>query len=187
MPFCIQCGNENPEAIKFCTKCGKQTTAASTASTAPAAPSLWSYFIKCVTNASFSGRARRREYWGFYLFYAISSIVTLFIDEIVLNVMNEVVIFNDICLMALFYPLLAASVRRLHDIGKDGAWQAGIFAVTGAAAFVFYGGEFPTWAIGLSLASIWPIIQLCFDSNAGENKYGPNPKEINVGGSNAFL
>jgi len=181
MPFCVQCGNENPENIKFCTKCGKPAAATATGTApmaaVPATPSLWSYFMKCVTNTSFSGRARRKEYWGFYLFYAIFNIATLVVDNIILEVANVVVIFNDICLMAMFYPFLAASVRRLHDIGQDGGWQAGIFAVLNAGGFVFASGDFPTWFVGICFASIWPFIQLCFDSNPGENKYGPNPKE----------
>ena len=28
------------------------------------------------------------------------------------------------------------------------------------------------------ISVVWMIVWLCFDSQAGENKYGPNPKQI---------
>ena len=39
----------------------------------PASTGLWSYFWEGITSnyANFRGRARRKEYWGFYLFWAI--------------------------------------------------------------------------------------------------------------------
>ena len=53
-------------------------------------------------------------------------------------------------------PSLAVAVRRLHDIGKSG-WMLliGLIPLVGA---------------------IWLLILLLRDSEAGENKYGPNPK-----------
>ncbi len=54
--------------------------------------SLWAHFMSCMRRyASFKGRATRKEYWGFYLFYAIFSIpafVGLFIS-IMMKVMPE--------------------------------------------------------------------------------------------------
>lgn len=28
------------------------------------------------------------------------------------------------------------------------------------------------------ITAVWMIVWMCFDSQAGENKYGPNPKQI---------
>ncbi len=69
--------------------------------------SLWSYFVECLTKKffCFEGRARRREYWGFYLFTTIFTILTCGLGFLVL-----------------FIPLIAVFVRRFHDLGKTGKW-----------------------------------------------------------------
>ena len=66
--------------------------------------------------ATFSGRARRSEYWYFFLCYAILSGVLSFLAR------NSTVFtyVSGIVEIALFIPMLAVSVRRLHDIGKSG-------------------------------------------------------------------
>ena len=62
------------------------------------------WFVKAVKQyVDFSGRARRKEYWYFTLFYLIFGIVTCYIG-----------------FLALLLPSLAVGVRRLHDIGKSG-------------------------------------------------------------------
>ena len=49
-------------------------------------PSLWSYFVGCITKrfAQFSGRARRREFWGFVLFSFISRYLVQFLSSFIL-------------------------------------------------------------------------------------------------------
>lgn len=109
--------------------------------------------------AIFSGRARRKEYWMFVLFYMIFACITGIIDNALGSTCATTGgcgIITGILSLALLIPSLAVSVRRLHDIGKSG------------------------WAILLGLIPIvgW-IILLVFmikDSQEGENKYGPNPK-----------
>ena len=59
--------------------------------------------------ADFTGRARRSEYWWFYLFMFIVGCVVVWIP--VLPILWSI---------AIFIPNLAVSVRRLHDIGKSG-------------------------------------------------------------------
>ena len=43
---------------------------------------LFEYFTDCITLklADFDGRARRREYWGYVLFYSIIAFAFIFID-----------------------------------------------------------------------------------------------------------
>ena len=62
--------------------------------------------------ANFDGRARRSEYWYFVLLNIIFVILALLINPGLYG------------LYALFVllPGLAVSVRRLHDVGKSGAW-----------------------------------------------------------------
>jgi len=109
----------------------------------------FNYYIEVLKKyAVFSGRARRAECWYFYLFD--------FLISIVLALISEGILFG-IYSLGTFIPGLAVSVRRLHDTNRSGWWLL----------------------IGL-IPLIGGIILICFlvqDSQPGENKYGPNPKE----------
>jgi uncharacterized membrane protein YhaH (DUF805 family) len=59
----------------------------------------------------FNGRASRPEYWWFFLFSFIVSILTMALP-----------IVSLIAALAFFLPSLAVAVRRLHDIDKSGWW-----------------------------------------------------------------
>ena len=112
--------------------------------------------------ADFSGRARRKEYWMFVLFNFIFVIVAMILDNILgltFKVAGQSMFYGWLYLaycLAVFIPNLAVCVRRLHDIGKSG-WYYFL-------AFI------PL--IGAIILLVWA----CFDSQAGENKWGPNPK-----------
>ncbi len=111
------------------------------------------WFLKVIRQyADFSGRARRKEYWMYFLFYIIFYLVLFAIDMVL-----KIGILALIYALALLIPSIAVSVRRLHDIGKSG------------------------WFILIALIpAIGAIILLIFmvtDSNPGDNQYGPNPKQ----------
>ncbi len=97
--------------------------------------------------ATFSGRARRSEYWYFTLFNLIlSGVVSIFKIQILVTLVS----------IALLLPGLGVGVRRLHDIGKSGWYLLiGLIPVVGA---------------------ILLIVWYCRDSDPGSNAYGPNPK-----------
>jgi uncharacterized membrane protein YhaH (DUF805 family) len=74
------------------------------------------YFFKAFANyATFSGRARRKEYWFFILFNFIFAF-TLAIIELIF----ETSILTDIYQLATLIPSIAVGVRRMHDVGKSG-------------------------------------------------------------------
>jgi uncharacterized membrane protein YhaH (DUF805 family) len=110
--------------------------------------------VKSVFNqyAGFSGRARRSEYWWFYLFTIIAYVVAAIVDAVI-----GVPAASGILFLGLIIPTLAVSVRRLHDTGRSGFWLfIGLIPLVGA------------------------IILLVFtvqDSQPGTNEYGPLPKE----------
>ena len=109
--------------------------------------------------ADFSGRARRAEYWTFVLFNLIFQIVALLLDHLAHTTINGSFygfFYLSYALIATI-PLLAVTVRRLHDSGKNGA--------------MFFINFIPV--IGL----IWFIILMVSDSEEGDNGYGDNPKE----------
>lgn len=76
-------------------------------------------FSKYVT---FSGRARRAEYWWFILATILVSLVLGFIDGL-LGLGGEFGLLSSIWSLAVFLPSLAVGVRRLHDTDRSGWWM----------------------------------------------------------------
>lgn len=75
-----------------------------------------SYYLKVLTNyAGFSGRARRSEYWYFFLFNSIISFVLSFVGELVGFRM-----LSYVYSLAVLIPSIAVGVRRMHDVNKSG-------------------------------------------------------------------
>ena len=63
----------------------------------------------------FSGTATRREYWTFYLFFIVASIISGIIDGIL-----GIETFGTLIFFASILPLISCGARRMHDIGKSG-------------------------------------------------------------------
>ncbi|MDD5009017.1 MAG: DUF805 domain-containing protein [Syntrophorhabdaceae bacterium] len=107
--------------------------------------------------AVFSGRARRKEYWYFFLFNFIVGLVLGFIDGLVGTSSKGagIGLLGSIYVLAVFVPGIAVSVRRLHDTNRSG-W----------------------WLLIVLIPIIGAIILLVFmmqGSRKDENRYGPNP------------
>lgn len=97
--------------------------------------------------ADFNGRARRKEYWMFFLFNIIISYGIIGIAFAVdIPALSSV---SSIYSLAVLLPGLGVAVRRMHDVGKSG------------------------WYI---LIPIYNLILACTNGDEGENKYGPDPK-----------
>lgn len=130
---------------------------------------------------TFQGRARRSEFWWFYLFMALVSIpVSILLTVAVLAAFVPVAssidsgtgevdqaAVNDLvgpllglyavsALLGLvaFGLQLAVFVRRLHDTGQSGHWM---------------------WfsLVGLGIV---PLIMAIMEGEPGPNRYGPDPK-----------
>jgi uncharacterized membrane protein YhaH (DUF805 family) len=101
--------------------------------------------------ASFSGRARRSEYWWFALFNLIVSIIASIIDAIIGTPILALIIG-----LALLLPGLGLSFRRLHDTGRAGWWI--LIALIPLIGWIVL------------------LVFFCQDSQPGPNQYGPNPK-----------
>ena len=113
--------------------------------------------------SNFSGRARRKEFWMWYLFYVIVLIVAMILDgvlgtgfEIGYGATTPYGWVYMIAALAHLIPGLAVNVRRLHDVGKSG-W------------FLFI-------ALIPFVGAIWLLILSCSDGESGDNAYGSNPK-----------
>lgn len=153
----------------------------------------------------FKGRARRSEYWWYFLF----TLVVSWVFNIVGSFFPMLIYVGLLCGLLLTIPQLSALTRRLHDTGRSGWWvllyALSLLAVYGSMIVIFYPlfnqlnaegdymmlGQIAADAIGNSpvastifvvgtlLSVIFWIVNLVFsilDSHWGENKYGPSPK-----------
>tara|TARA_R110000868_G_scaffold8074_1_gene41731 strand:+ start:1576 stop:1923 length:348 start_codon:yes stop_codon:yes gene_type:complete len=67
----------------------------------------------------FSGRATRAEYWWFYLFQILVTLLP-FMLLAVLGLEKLSAFWYMTCSVIFFLPALMVSIRRLHDINKSG-------------------------------------------------------------------
>lgn len=73
---------------------------------------------------SFSGRATRREFWTFYCFVVLVTII-LFAIQILVEGSIAGTLFRVIQVLVsivLLIPLISVAVRRLHDVNLSGFW-----------------------------------------------------------------
>jgi uncharacterized membrane protein YhaH (DUF805 family) len=109
--------------------------------------------------ATFSGRARRREFWFWVVFAFIVYVVAIGLDNAFgITFGGGVGWIYLISALVLLLPSIAVTIRRLHDTGRSGWW----------------------WLLAL-VCGIGAIIVLIFcfiDSTPGPNEYGPNPKGV---------
>lgn len=106
--------------------------------------------------AVFGGRARRAEYWYFHLFNIIIVPIALwsiasFIDGFIEDDGSLMYGIYQIYQLAVLIPSIAVVVRRMHDVNKSG------------------------WFL---LIPIYNFILTVSDGTKGDNKYGPDPKEV---------
>lgn len=108
--------------------------------------------------ATFSGRARRKEYWYFVLFNLISLIIINFIDIMIgtFDAAAGIGLLGGLYAVLAFLPTLSVAVRRLHDTGRTGWWLL-LYLIPLVGAIVIF-------------------VFLVLDSEPNENKYGNNPK-----------
>ena len=113
------------------------------------------WYIKVVKKyASFSGRARRAEFWYFTLFNFIIAFAIGFVEALLSS--NDVNILSSLYSLFIFLPSLGVSIRRLHDTGRSGWWI--LINLIPLIGWIVY------------------IVFVCQDSQPEENQYGKNPK-----------
>ncbi len=119
------------------------------------------WYVKVLKQyANFNGRARRTEYWVFFVFNIALSGTAMLLDKVFEIVIAEIGYGPLFLLYALsmLIPAIAVGVRRLHDVGKSG-WMLLIALIP-------------------IIGTIWVLVLLLLDSNPGVNEYGENPKGI---------
>lgn len=106
------------------------------------------YLKKCFAQdfANFNGRARREEFWYFYLAYVIITAIAGLISSWLSSIAGVVFLV----------PNLAVAARRLHDTGRSG-W----FLLLGLIPLV---------------GTIILIVFFAQEGKPESNKWGTNPK-----------
>lgn len=84
--------------------------------------------------ANFTGRSSVPEYWWFFLFNIVLSLV-FYILTMVVPVMA---IVQTIIGLALLLPGVGVGVRRLHDTGRSGWWLLIAFTVIGVIPLIYW-------------------------------------------------
>lgn len=124
---------------------------------------------------NFEGRARRAEFWWFYLFLQLVSLglgIVMFILMFAVVAGTAATASSDaevgaflagyglifvvwfLLSLAMVYVMLAVEARRLHDIGQSAHWL---------------------W-LHLAGAGIVPLVMCIMEGEPHANQYGPDPK-----------
>jgi uncharacterized membrane protein YhaH (DUF805 family) len=109
--------------------------------------------------AEFSGRARRKEYWMFFLFNVIILIVLSVLDSMFGTVSAQygMGMLTGLYALATLVPNIAVTIRRLHDTDRSGWWiLLGLIPLVGIVLLVF----------------------MCLEGTRGDNRFGPDPKAV---------
>ncbi|MEA2950467.1 MAG: hypothetical protein QOI40_5797 [Alphaproteobacteria bacterium] len=103
---------------------------------------------------NFSGRAARSEFWYWFLFAILVSIVAGIIDAVLFS-SSGLSPVSGLIGLALILPGLAVSVRRLHDLDRSGWWiLLGLIPLIGGIILL-----------------VWD----CMRGTIGPNRFGPDP------------
>lgn len=157
--YCSACGEKNLDANDECQQCGAALQAAPPVnSTRTPAKNPFAYYFGCFKQYfQFKGRARRAEYWWFFVVNLIPAVTLSLLDR-QLGLVSESTgygLISGLYIAVAFIPSLAVTVRRLHDTGRSGWW--------------FLLSLIPVINIAL-------IILLALDGAKSANKYGESPK-----------
>lgn len=120
--------------------------------------------------ADFTGRSRRREYWMLVVLCLVA-IAAAGIAMIVAagsfrsgeEMASRFTVWAGFALLPLIVPLIAVTVRRLHDLGLSGWW---------VLAFVI-GATIP--AID-TIVALGQLVVMAIPGRRGANRFGGDPK-----------
>jgi uncharacterized membrane protein YhaH (DUF805 family) len=122
----------------------------------------WQWFRAAVLGKymTFRGRARRREYWNYVLFYFLLYLGLLLIDALTgtFSIETEMGFLSGLFTLLTLLPTIAVAVRRLHDTDRSGWWLLlGVVPLLGAIVLLYF------------------TVQ---EGDAGDNEYGADPKSV---------
>lgn len=151
------------------------------------------WYINVITKnySNFKGRASRKEYWMFILFFFVFSLIAGILDNILglnLYLYGQQFPYGWIYLifgLAHFIPMVAVLIRRLHDVDKSGWWilycyipylfifaSIAIIESLPVLAMIIMGVGY----IASLVLAIMLLVFICSKGNADNNKYGIIPE-----------
>lgn len=151
------------------------------------------WFMRAISNsADFDGRARRKEFWWFYLGFIVLNILAVMADDVITYLTGG---FSGwarlVATLFLLLPMLSVTNRRLHDIGRSGSWQYLWFGPLLLLVLIFIidssieseTSDFIYGAIGVLIFSIaggWValLILMLFKTSPKINKWGAPAKRV---------
>jgi len=106
----------------------------------------------------FTGRSRRKEYWFFVLFNILVSMALAVVDYFTgtYSASYGMGLLGGLYALGVLLPAIAVTIRRLHDTDRSGWWILIVLVPI--------------------IGGIWLLVLMLFDSQPGDNKYGPSPK-----------
>ena len=146
----------------------------------------------CLRNyATFSGRARRPEYWWFILAGVLFGLAATLLDIVLGTGDADGGLVSGLTSLALLLPTLAVTWRRLHDVNRPGYFAfLGLIGVVPlvaatllAAMMIDPGGVLVTGLLVLGglltlAATIFLLVLLASRGTAGPNRFGPEPSPL---------
>jgi uncharacterized membrane protein YhaH (DUF805 family) len=110
------------------------------------------WYLKAMRNYfNVNGRARRTEYWMYFLVYFGVMVVAGILDSII-----GLGLLGGLAALVHLIPSITVGVRRLHDIDRSGWWL--LIALVPL--------------VGWIIAIYWAVKE----GDTQDNQYGPNPK-----------
>ena len=119
--------------------------------------------------ATFTGRARRKEYWFFYLFNTLALFVLALLDGVLVGILMGLAGSDDpsgvsplytIYALVALIPTIAVGIRRMHDTDHRGWWL---------------------------LVPIASLVLLIMPGTDGPNRFGPDQKGSLLDGTGALI
>ena len=110
---------------------------------------------------TFEGRAARSEYWYFQLFTLLVYLVFVVVYLIAPRTAEVVGVVSVVVHIGFYLPVLAVTVRRLHDRNRSG-WNV-------------------LWVLVPFFGAIVLIIWFCQRGVEGDNRFGPDPLAASAG------
>ena len=107
--------------------------------------------------ADFNGRARRKEYWMFYLFAILGGLVTGFIDAVIgtFDEISGIGVLSGLFILGIIIPSISVGIRRFHDQDRSGWWVLiGLIPFIGGLVFLVF---------------------MCLPGTSGDNRFGADP------------
>lgn len=94
------------------------------------------WYVKVMKQyVDFSGRARRKEYWMFFLVYFLIALVCGVVEG-VLSIPGTI---TGIVALVHLLPSIAVTVRRLHDTDRSGWWiLIGLIPIIGGLVLLYF-------------------------------------------------